>query len=259
MTARTQRRFGTALAAVSVLGIVGIIAWLTFLKVDLDTQQQRANARVSSLEHTAGKLASDLAAQRAQFERCKKAPVGAAGCTQPVSRPPAVVAGAPGRGIASTSVNSAGVLSVVYTDGTTQIVGNVRGSRGAQGPNGTTGQPGPRSTVAGPDGAAGPAGQDGSDGADGATGPQGPPGPAGPAGPEGDAGRGIDTLNVDDAGHLVVKYSDGEQRDLGRVTGRDGVGIADLSCDSVTPIRFTLVLTDGTTKPFECGGQPPKP
>ena len=115
-----------------------------------------------------------------------------------------------------------------------------RGFRGRQGRTGATGRtgapgrpgrPGADSTVPGPQG---PPGESivGPQGPQGEVGPQGPPpacepncvGPAGPPGPQ----------------------------------GPQGVGIADITCDSTTPISFTVTLTDGSTLTFSCGGPPPQ-
>lgn len=265
MTYQAQRRIGSVLVALSLLGIVLLGAWIYGSNSAQDAALSSSASRVSQLERASGKLAAELALQRAQFERCKNLPVTAPGCSTPVSRPPAQVAAQPARGIASTAVTAEGTLSVLYTDGSVQVVGNVRGPQGAGGP---TGAPGPRSTVPGPsgptgrpgipgvpgaegdagangtDGVPGPAGKDGTNGTDGSPGPRGEPGPA---------GRGISSLSIDTDGHLNVTYTDGAIVDLGRVTGKDGVGIETLTCDAVTPIRFTLVLTDGTTQNFSCG------
>ncbi len=71
---------------------------------------------------------------------------------------------------------------------------------GIQGPRGEEGAPGP----AGPSGAIGPAGPQGI---------QGPPGPQGPPGMSGVAvsASGIFALNINENGHLIYTYADGEE------------------------------------------------
>ena len=77
-----------------------------------------------------------------------------------------------GRGIADTYVNADGYLVIVYTDGTEDIAGYVKGEQGPQGEPGADGQDGKDGTdgkdgVDGKDGKNGIDGQDGKDGADG--------------------------------------------------------------------------------------------
>lgn len=113
------------------------------------------------------------------------------------------------------------------------------GPAGVDGIDGKDGQRGPRGRT-GDDGTAGEAGAPGEAGppGEGATGPAGPAGPEGPAGEKGDEG---------DPG---VDGKDG-------AAGDDGRGITALSCDSLTPTRFTVTYDDGTTQTFTCtAGQP---
>lgn len=51
-------------------------------------------------------------------------------------------------------------------------------------------------------------------------------GPKGDDGAAGPAGRGVQSTEVDIAGHLIVTYTDAVQVDLGDVTGEDGAGVA---------------------------------
>ena len=79
-------------------------------------------------------------------------------------------------------------LFIALDSGDVLRAGNVRG------PKGDTGEPGER-------GADGASGSNGSNGAD---------------------GRGIQSADLDGAGHLVLTLSDGEEIDVGRVVGKDG-------------------------------------
>ena len=109
------------------------------------------------------------------------------------------------------------------------------GKDGQQGPKGDTGAQGPKGDK-GDTGAQGPAGKDGKDGQQGpkgdkgAQGPKGDKGDQGPAGKDGKDGangtngRGVTAFVVNDEGHLIVTYSDGETADLGKVTGENGAG-----------------------------------
>lgn len=77
--------------------------------------------------------------------------------------------------------------------------------------------PGPQ----GPQGPPGDNGQPGSPGLQGVPGIQGPPGAPGAPGPVGLAGRdgrGVDTINVDSTGHLIVHYTDGTRHDAGALS-----------------------------------------
>ncbi len=89
-----------------------------------------------------------------------------------------------------------------------------KGDTGAQGPAGKDGQQGPK----GDTGAQGPKGDKGD------TGAQGPAGKNGKDGADGTDGRGVKSFVVNDEGHLIVTYSDGETADLGKVTGENGAG-----------------------------------
>ena len=100
----------------------------------------------------------------------------------------------------------------------------VDGKDGKQGPKGDKGDKGDT-------GAPGKNGADGKNGVDGKDGKQGPkgdkgdkgdtgaPGKNGVDGQDGKDGRGVKSFEVNDEGHLMVTYSDGETVDLGKVTG----------------------------------------
>lgn len=104
------------------------------------------------------------------------------------------------------------------------------------GPAGDNGTPGA-------DGSNGSDGSDGSDGADGNTGPPGPQGPQGP-GP-----------TPEQIAAAVSDYcADGRCRGPEGPRGQTGVGIAQLACDSVTPLELTVTYTDGTQQTLSCGG-----
>lgn len=51
-------------------------------------------------------------------------------------------------------------------------------------------------------------------------------GPKGDTGDAGPAGRGVQSSEVNVAGHLILTYTDGVQVDLGDVTGEDGSSVA---------------------------------
>ena len=108
--------------------------------------------------------------------------------------------GKDGRGIDSVTTNADGHLIITYTDGTTEDAGKVVGDDGAAGTPGADGS----------DGAQGPKGEDGKDGADGA------------AGNDCEDGRGIDSVRINDAGELIVTFSDGAEQNVGPVAGAAG-------------------------------------
>ncbi|MCZ9290972.1 ExeM/NucH family extracellular endonuclease [Corynebacterium lehmanniae] len=161
------------------------------------------------------------------------------------------------RYIVKAEINDAGELVVTYDNGDTENLGGVKGAdgqdgedgeQGPKGDKGDTGEQGPKGDK-GDKGAQGPAGEDGKngeDGRDGADGANGAPGKNGPAGQDGAPGkngvdgkdgrdgvngqdgkdgldgkdgRGVQSFEVNDEGHLIVTYSDGETADLGKVTG----------------------------------------
>ena len=165
------------------------------------------------------------------------------------------------RGITSTTIDDNGHLIITYTDGTTEDAGKVvgedgaagtpgadgsDGSDGAQGPKGEDGKDGlgidsvttnadghliitytdgtteDAGKVVGDDGAAGTPGADGSDGAQGPKGDDGKDGADGAAGKDGKDGRGIDSVRINDAGELIVTFSDGVEQNVGPVAGAAG-------------------------------------
>jgi hypothetical protein len=78
----------------------------------------------------------------------------------------------------------------------------IRGEKGDQGETGEAGEVGPK----------GKDGTNGTDGTDGQT----------VEGKDGDDGNGIDTLEINSRGHLIVTFDDGSKKDVGKVRGRDG-------------------------------------
>lgn len=104
----------------------------------------------------------------------------------------------------------------------------VMGRRGPRGPQGEPGEPGLQGLPGG-DGRPGRDGKHGERGPQGHPGPQGLQGKRGPqgkrgiAGKDGREGRGIRSAEIDDAGHLLITYTDDVSEDVGRVVGRDGI------------------------------------
>ena len=93
-----------------------------------------------------------------------------------------------------------------------------QGVKGDQGEKGDQGDKGPK----GDTGTPGKDGADGKDGVDGQPGKDGEKGPKGDRGADGKDGRGVKSFEINDEGHLIVTYSDGETVDLGKVTGDKG-------------------------------------
>ena len=149
-----------------------------------------------------------------------------------------------------------------------------KGETGAAGQDGKDGEQGPKGDkgdtgAAGKDGVDGQDGKDGVDGRDGKQGPKGDKGDTGAAGKDGvdgqdgKDGRGVKSFEVNDEGHLMVTYSDGETVDLGKVTGdatdgkngvdghdgkdgENGRGIANLEVNEDGELIATY--TDGETQ-----------
>lgn len=111
-----------------------------------------------------------------------------------------------GVGIKTVTLSTEGDLSVTLTDNSVFNLGNVKGPKGDKGDKGDTGAQGPQ----------GIQGEQGPQGETGATGAQGE------KGDKGDAGRGIDYMEINDAGELVVYYTDGTNQNLGSVGGSSG-------------------------------------
>lgn len=57
----------------------------------------------------------------------------------------------------------------------------------------------------------------------GATGPQGPQGAPGRDGAPGEDGIGINSIEINDKGELVLYYSNNTEVNVGKVVGRDGI------------------------------------
>jgi len=100
----------------------------------------------------------------------------------------------------------------------------VDGKKGETGPQGEQGPTGPQ----GKDGQPGPQGEKGDQGLQGVPGPEGPIGPQGAPGIDGKDGaagldgRGISDAIIDSEGRIVLTFTDGETKTLGRVVGKDG-------------------------------------
>lgn len=103
----------------------------------------------------------------------------------------------------------------------------LRGEKGADGRNGIDGAPG-RNGIDGRNGRDGVPGKNGKnglpgkDGRDGAPGRDGVNGINGRDGQDGEDGRGIDDAYIDKDGHLIIVFTDGEKKDVGKVKGEDG-------------------------------------
>jgi|GEM_PF-204709 len=146
------------------------------------------------------------------------------------------------RYIVKAEINDSGELVVTYENGDTENLGEVKGAdgkpgkdgeqgpKGDKGDKGDTGAPGKdgkdgRDGIDGKDGQPGKDGADGKPGKDGEQGPKGDKGDTGAAGQDGKDGkdgRGVKSFEINDEGHLIVTYSDGETVDLGKVTGDKG-------------------------------------
>lgn len=134
--------------------------------------------------------------------------------TRPAERGPSGAPGDPGPpgvGIAALLLTAEGRMAVSLTDGRTLDAGPV--PRGTDGAPGVKGDPGDR-------GAHGEKGLDGLAGKDGAAGRDGKDGAAGLNGTD---GIGVQDAVLDRAGHLVLTLSDGRTKDVGLVTGQDGL------------------------------------
>ena len=130
------------------------------------------------------------------------------------------------RYIVKAEINNAGELVVTYDNGDTENLGGVKGADGEDGEQGPKGDKGDKGDTgaAGKNGEQGPKGDKGDTGA---AGKNGTDGKDGVDGQDGKDGRGVKSFEVNDEGHLMVTYSDGETVDLGKVTadatdGKDG-------------------------------------
>lgn len=136
--------------------------------------------------------------------------------------------GAPGRGIASADISPAGILSVLFTDGGSQEVGNVVGPAGQNGAPGKDGDDG-RGIVSASISSEGILNLVYTDGGPipvgnvvGPKGDTGNPGLAGKDGKDGDAGRGIVSASISPEGILNFVYTDGGPIPVGNVVGPAG-------------------------------------
>lgn len=137
-------------------------------------------------------------------------------------RGPTGLAGKDGRGISFAQKTEAGDLLVRFTDGETANLGRVAGRDGVDGKDGrgvaavnksedgeltirlTDGETVNLGRIVGKDGLDGTHGKDGKDGV------------------HGKDGRGVAAISKSDDGHLLVRLTDGETVDLGRIVGKDG-------------------------------------
>lgn len=102
--------------------------------------------------------------------------------------------GAEGRGITGAELDKQGFLHLTYSDGKKEKIAKVNGKDG----------------------------RDGNPGNDGKDGLPGIPGVPGINGKDGIDGRGIEDAIINDKGEFIILFSDGEEKNLGRVVGRDG-------------------------------------
>ena len=113
--------------------------------------------------------------------------------------------------VSQAGINQAGQLVLSFSDGTTQIVGHVKGREGTPGVRGPRGQRGARGCgikLVEHIGAALRLTLDDGDVAEFPL-PAGPPGPVGKVGGDGADGRSIIGVDLEDADMLVFKFSDG--------------------------------------------------
>lgn len=158
------------------------------------------------------------------------------------------------RSLASFVIDADGSLVVIYSDGSKDVVGRVRGEDGADAPavaEATVGADGAL-VLRMSDGRAINAGV--------VKGETGAPGKDAPVVP-GPAGRSIVSGRVDGCGHLILAYSDGGTEDVGTVAfkgepgdpgkdgldGKDGVGIAGAA---IVGTDLEIEYTDGRKVPL---------
>lgn len=94
-----------------------------------------------------------------------------------------------------------------------------------KGENGKDGLPGKdgKDGIPGKDGKDGLPGAEGKQGHPGKDGKDGKPGVKGKNGKNGEDGRGIEDVYINEEGHLIIVFTDGEKKDVGKVVGKDGV------------------------------------
>lgn len=141
-----------------------------------------------------------------------------------------------GISITAVSIDTDGNLTITFSDGDSENVGNIIGPQGPQGPQGEKGDVGPQGPQGpqgekgdpGPQGIKGDPGEKGEQGIQGLkgdTGLQGPQGPVGPKGEQGDAGvRGITFTPVVDSRGNISWSNDGglENPQTVNITGPQG-------------------------------------
>ena len=138
-----------------------------------------------------------------------------------------------GVSITAVSIDVDGNLTIAFSDGDSENVGNIIGPQGVPGPKGDKGDVGPIGPQGpkgdpGPQGAKGDPGKKGEQGAQGLkgdTGPQGEQGPVGPKGEQGDTGaRGITFTPVVDSKGNISWSNDGglENPQTVNITGSQG-------------------------------------
>lgn len=129
-----------------------------------------------------------------------------------------------GISITAVSIDTDGNLTITFSDGDSENVGNIIGPQGPQGPigpQGPKGDPGPQGVKGDPE----KKGEQGAQGLKGDTGPQGEQGPVGPKGEQGDTGaRGITFTPVVDSKGNISWSNDGglENPQTVNITGPQG-------------------------------------
>lgn len=123
-----------------------------------------------------------------------------------------------------------------------------QGVQGPAGPAGPQGEPGPKGEQGekgeqGIQGLQGPIGLQGEPGIQGEKGEAGAQGEQGPAGEPGKDGRGITSVTIKTDGHLEINYTDGENVDVGKVVGENGLDGA-----SGVPVRIEKTAADTTAE-----------
>ena len=136
--------------------------------------------------------------------------------------------GVDGVGISLLSINANGELIVTMTDGNTVNLGVIKGPQGDKGDKGDTGEQGPQ-------GAQGPQGDKGDKGDTGEQGPQGEQGPKGDKGdtgeqglqgeqgPKGDTGVGVEKVEINKDGDLIITLTDGSTHNAGKLNPANGL------------------------------------
>ena len=179
------------------------------------------NERITSTNATVKSCNSDLEVIFAEIEeKCKPGEKGDKGDTGEK--------GATGDGVADAFIDGDGKLVLTFTDGRTKTIGKVVGENGRDGRDGVDGKDG-RDGVDGKDGVDGAAGKDGRDGVDGKDGAagvagrdgvDGKDGRDGVDGKDGAAGDSVKDAAIDIEGNLVLTFTDGRMKTLGKVVGK---------------------------------------